>query len=80
MSSLSPENQPSNLPPDLTALVLTLFDVGGVDSLTVEKEAKKTHIRGARDVARDDSIDCSCERQQLQKNLKKHRTKLHSMM
>jgi len=73
---LSPENQPSSLPPDLTTLVLTLFDVGGVDSMTAEKEAKKTHTRRAR----DGSIDCSCEREQLQQNLKKHRTKLHSMM
>ena len=40
MSSLSPENQPPSLPPDLTALVLILFDVGGVDSMIVEKEAK----------------------------------------
>jgi len=31
MRSLSPENHPSNLPPDLTALVLTFFEVGGVD-------------------------------------------------
>ena len=75
MSSLSPQNQPSNLPPDLTALVLALFDVGGVDSMTVEKGAKKTHTRRARDVARDGPIDCSCEREQLQQNLKKHRTK-----
>ena len=29
---------------------------------------------------RDDSIGCSCESEQLQQNLKKHRTKLHSMM
>ena len=56
MSSLSPENQHSNLPPDLTALVLTLFDVGGVDSMTAEKGAKKTHTRRARVVARDGSI------------------------
>jgi len=41
MSSLSPENQPYNLPPDLTALVLTLFDVGGVDSMTAEKGGKE---------------------------------------
>ena len=75
MSSLSPENQPSNLPSDLTALVLTLFDVGGVDYMTAEKGAKKTHTRRARVVARDGSIDCSCEREQLQQNLKKHKTK-----
>jgi len=79
MSSLSPENQPYNLPPNLTALVLTLFDVGGVDSMTTEKRAKKTHTRRARVVARDDSIGCSCESEQLQQNLKKHITKLHSM-
>ena len=40
MSSLSLENQPSSLRPDLTALVLILFDVGGVDSMIAEKEAK----------------------------------------
>jgi len=43
--------------------------------MTVEKGAKKTHTRRARDVARDGPIDCSCEREQLQQNLKKHRTK-----
>jgi len=36
--SLSPENHHSSLPPDLTALVLTLFEVGGVDSMMAEKE------------------------------------------
>ena len=80
MSSLSPENQPSNLPPDLSALVLILFEVGGVDSMTVETKAKKTHTKRVRDVVRDGSIDCSCESEQLQQILKKHRTKLHSMM
>jgi len=49
---------------------LTLFVVGGVDSMIVEKEAKKTHTRRARDVVRDGSIDCSCEREQLQQNFK----------
>jgi len=48
--------------------------------MTAEKEAKNTYTRRARDVARDGSIDCSCESEQLQQNLKKHRTKLHSMM
>jgi len=48
--------------------------------MTAKKRAKKTHTRRARVVARDGSIDCSCEREQLQQNLKKHRTKLHSMM
>ena len=43
--------------------------------MIVEKEAKKTQTRRAR----DGSIDCSCEREQLQQNLKKHRTKLHSI-
>jgi len=61
MTSLSPENQPSSLPPDLTTLVLILFDVGGVDSMIAKKEAKKSHTKRARDVARDGSIDCSCE-------------------
>ena len=61
MSSLSLENQLSNLPPDLTTLVLTLFDVGGGYSMTAEKGAKKTHTRRTRDVARDGSIGCSCE-------------------
>jgi len=40
MSSLSPENQPLSLPPDLTAFVLILFDVGGVDSMIAGKKAK----------------------------------------
>jgi len=40
--SLSPENQPSSLPPDLTPLVLTLFEVGGVDSLMAEKKTEKS--------------------------------------
>jgi len=79
MSSLSPENQPSSLPPDLIALVLILFDVGGVDSMIAEKEAKKTHTKRARDVARDGLIDSSCEREQLHQNLKRNRTKLHSI-
>jgi len=48
--------------------------------MTAEKDAKKTHTRRARVVARDGSIDCSCESEQLQQNLKKHRTKLHSIM
>jgi len=48
--------------------------------MTAEKEAKKIHTRRARDVARDGSIDCSCENEQLQQNVKKHITKLHSMM
>jgi len=41
MRSLSPENHPSNLPPDLTALVLTLFEVGGVDSMIAEKRHRE---------------------------------------
>ena len=65
MRSLSLENQPSNLPPDFTALVLTLFEVGGVDSTTAEKGAEKTYTGRARDVARVVSIGCSCEREQL---------------
>ena len=40
MRSLSPENQPSSLSPDLTALVLTLLEVGGVDSMTAETKAE----------------------------------------
>jgi len=40
--------------------------------MTTEKEAKKTHTKRARDVARDGSIDCSCESEQLQENLTKH--------
>jgi len=35
---LSPENQPSRRPPDLTALVLILFYDGGVESITPECE------------------------------------------
>jgi len=72
MSSLSLENHPSSLPPDLTTLVLILFDVGGLDSMITEKETKKTHTRRARDVAKDGSIDCSCERKQLHHNLKRN--------
>jgi len=41
---LSPENQPSSLPPDLTALVLTLFEVGGVDSMMAEKKTEKSFL------------------------------------
>jgi len=48
--------------------------------MTVETKAKKTHTKRVRDVVRDGSIDCSCESEQLQQILKKHRTKLHSMM
>jgi len=66
ISSLSPENQPSSLPPDLTALVLILFDVGGVDSMIAEKRGKGSHTKRERDVARDGSIDCFCEGKQLQ--------------
>jgi len=65
MSSLSPENQPLSLPPDLTTLVLILFNVGGVDSMIAEKRGKGSHTKRARDVARDDSIDCFCERELL---------------
>jgi len=39
--------------------------------MTAEKGAKKTHTRRAKVVARDDSIGCSCESEQLQQNLKK---------
>jgi len=39
--------------------------------MTAEKGTKKTHTRRTRDVARDGSIGCSCEREQLQQNLKK---------
>jgi len=69
ISSLSPKNQPSSLPLDLTALVLILLDVGGVDSMTAEKRDKGTHTRRERDVARDGSIGCFCERKQLQQIL-----------
>jgi len=34
--------------------------------MTVEKGAKKPQTRRARDVARDGSIGCSCEGEQLQ--------------
>jgi len=47
--------------------------------MTSEKGAKKTHTKRTRVVARDGSIGCSYEREQLQQNLKKHITKLHSM-
>jgi len=39
--------------------------------MTAEKGAEKSHTRRARVVARDGSIGCSCEREQLQQNLKK---------
>jgi len=42
--SLSPENQPSSLPPDLTTLVLTLFEVGGVDPMMAEKKTEKSSL------------------------------------
>jgi len=45
--------------------------------MIAEKETEKTHTKRARDVARDGSIDCSCEREQLHQNLKRNRTKLH---
>jgi len=48
---------------------LILFDVGEVDSIITEKEAKGSHTKRARDVARDGSIDCSYEREQLHQNL-----------
>ena len=44
MSSVSPENQLSSLPPDLTALVFTLLEVGGVDSMTAEMKTHFTEI------------------------------------
>jgi len=40
--SLSPEKHPSSLPSDLTALVLTLFEVGGVESMMAEKKTEKS--------------------------------------
>ena len=42
--SFSPENQPSSLPPDLTALVLTLFEVGRVDFMMAEKKTEKSSL------------------------------------
>jgi len=42
--SLSPENQPSSLPPDLTTLDLTLFEVGGVDSMMAETKTEKNSL------------------------------------
>jgi len=68
MSSLSPQNQPPSLPPDLTALVLILFDVGGVDSMIAEekkKRGKSSHTKRARDIVRDGSIGCFCKRELL---------------
>jgi len=35
---LSPENQPSKRPFDLTTLILILFDDGGVESMKLECE------------------------------------------
>jgi len=60
--SFSPENHPSSLPPDLTALVLTLFEVGGVESMMAEKKIEKSSLI---DFARDVAIGCSCGRDQL---------------
>jgi len=34
--------------------------------MTVEKGAKRTHTRRTRDIARDGSIGCSCEREHMQ--------------
>jgi len=49
MRSLSPETHPSSLPLDLTALVLTLFEVGGVDSMMARKGAEKnSHKKSKR--------------------------------
>jgi len=67
--SLSLENHPSSLPPDLTALVLTLFEVRGVDSMMAEKRQREAHTRIARYVARDVAICCSCGRDKLQQIL-----------
>jgi len=64
--SLSLENHPSSLPPDLTALVLTLPEVGGVESMMAEKKTEKSSLT---DFARDVAIGCSCGRDQLQQNL-----------
>jgi len=51
--SLSPENYPSSLPPDLTALVLTLFEVGGVDSMMAEKKQKKKHTQELQEMLQE---------------------------
>jgi len=66
---LSPENQFSSLPLDLTALVLTLFYVGGVVSMIAEKESRVTHTKRGIGIARDGSIGCSCQREKLHQNL-----------
>jgi len=63
--SISPENHHSSLPSDLTALDLTLLEVGGVESMVAEKKQREAHTRIARDVA----IGCSCGRDQLQQIL-----------
>ena len=44
MRSLSPENQPSSLSPDLTALVLTLLEVEEVDSMTAETKIEESTL------------------------------------
>jgi len=64
--SLSTENHPSSLPPDPTTLVLTLFEVGGVEFMMAEK---KTENSSLTDFARDVAIGCSCGRDQLQQIL-----------
>jgi len=49
---------------------LILFDVGGVDSMIEEKGGKGLLTKRAKDVARDGSIDCFCERELLHQILK----------
>jgi len=37
--------------------------------MIAERRGKGSHTKRARDVARDGSIDCFCEREQLHQNL-----------
>jgi len=46
-------------------LDLTLFEVGGVESMMAEKKQREAYTRIARDV----TIGCSCEIDQLQQIL-----------
>jgi len=64
---LSPENQPSSLPPDLIALVLTLFEVGGVDSMMAEKKTEKSSLHRFLQEMLQEMLQfgCSCGRDQL---------------
>jgi len=60
--SLSPENHPSSLPPDLTALDLTLLEVGGVETMIGREETERSSHKKCKRCCRDIAIGCSCGR------------------